>query len=127
MLEYKSKGLTDKQVSKEPGMPSEVTVNRELNSPQAAKIGRDMIERALGMIWPLIEKQIYQIENDELKPGARIQFRGGLINSLFRLVPQKIEADIKGKGVAPIIISFDKDTEIIYPPKDEKNADNPAV
>ena len=96
ILDYKSKGLTDKQVSQQPDMPSESTVNRELNSPQALEMGTRMVERATGMIWPLIEKQIYQIEHDVLKPGQKLNFRGNLISTLMRLVPQKIEQKIDG-------------------------------
>ena len=120
MLEYKAQGLTDAEVAAKPDMPSAATVSRELNSPQAAQIGKELIERATAMIWPLIEKQIYQIETDELTSGQRINFRGGLINSLFKLVPQRIDANVKGEGMAPIVISFHKDTELKYPEKKEE-------
>lgn len=96
-MEYKSQGLTDKQVAEKPDMPSAATVSRDLNSPQAAEIGKAMIERATSMIWPLIERQMYQIEQDiDLATPQRIIYRGKLLALLINLVPQKIEQKIEG-------------------------------
>ncbi len=97
ILELKAQGLTDKQVADK--MPiSKATVSRELNSPQAIEIGRTLRKRAEGMVWPLIEKQLKQIEEDPaLKPAQRIFYRGLLIGILTRLVPKQIEQKIEGE------------------------------
>ncbi len=98
MMDYKSQGLTDKQVAAKSDMPSEKTVSRELNSPQSKQIGEDMIRRATGMIWPLLERQIRQIETDiELLPPQRITYRGKLLSLLINLLPRKIEQKIEGE------------------------------
>jgi len=113
MLEYKSQGLTDAQVAAKDDMPSEKTVSRELNSNQSRQIGEDMIKRATGMIWPILERQIKQIETDlDLQAPQRITYRGKLLSLLINLVPHRMEANITGSGVAPVIISFHPDTAI---------------
>lgn len=104
MLEYKAKGLTDAQVAAKPDMPSVATVSRELNSSQSKEIGKDMIKRATGMIWPMVERQITQIETDDLQPGQRISFRGKLIGILTSLVPKQIEQKIEATGDIAFIL-----------------------
>ncbi len=97
ILELKTQGLTDKQVAER--MPiSQATVSRELNSPQAAEIGRALRKRAEGMIWPLIERQLKQIEDDpSIKPAQKLIYRGQLISILTSLVPKQIEQKIEGE------------------------------
>lgn len=97
ILELKALGLTDQEVAGK--MPiSRATVSRELNSPQAIEIGRILRKRAEGMVWPLIEKQLRQIEGDPtLKPAQRLIYRGQLISILTSLVPKQIEQKIEGE------------------------------
>jgi len=116
IMEYKSQGLTDKQVAAKQDMPSAATVSRDLNSPQAAEIGKAMIERATSMIWPLIERQMYQIEQDiDLATPQRIIYRGKLIALLINLVPQKIEQKVQGD------LSFTLEAWRPEPEEDEKD------
>lgn len=98
ILQHKAMGLTDQQVAEK--MPiSQATVSRELNSPQAADIGREFRRRAEGMVWPLVEKQLRQIEGDKsLKAGQKLTYRGKLIDTLTRLVPRQIEQKIEATG-----------------------------
>lgn len=97
ILELKTQGLTDIQVAEK--MPiSRATVSRELNSPQAAEIGRILRRRAEGMIWSLVEKQLKEIEGTpDLKPFHKLSFRGQLIKTLTSLVPKQVEQKITGK------------------------------
>jgi len=97
ILELKTQGLSDVQVAEK--MPiSRATVSRELNSPQAAEIGRILRRRAEGMVWPLIERQIQQIEGDPTtKPAQKLIYRGQLIGMLTSLVPKQIEQKISGE------------------------------
>ena len=49
------------------------------------------------MIWPLIEKQLKQIEGDpSIKPTQKLIYRGQLISILTSLVPKQIEQKIEG-------------------------------
>lgn len=97
ILELKTLGLTDAQVAER--MPiSRATVSRELNSPQAVEIGRMLRRRAEGMVWPLVEKQLQQIEGDKsLTPGQKLIYRGKLISILVSLVPKQVEQKISGE------------------------------
>ena len=97
ILELKTQGLSDVQVAEK--MPiSRATVSRELNSPQAAEIGRILRRRAEGMVWPLIERQIQQIEGDPTtKPAQKLIYRGQLIGMLTSLVPKQIEQKVSGE------------------------------
>jgi hypothetical protein len=98
ILQHKAMGLTDQQVAEK--MPiSQKTVSRELNSPQAADIGRKLRKRAESMIWPLIERQLKQIEGDTtIKPAQKLFYRGLLIGILTRLVPKQIEQKLEASG-----------------------------
>ena len=70
ILELKAQGLTDLQVADK--MPiSRATVSRELNSSMAVEIGRTLRKRAEGMVWPLVEKQLSQIEGDISNGGYK--------------------------------------------------------
>ena len=97
ILELKTLGLTDVQVAER--MPiSRATVSRELNSPQAVEIGRMLRRRAEGMVWPLVEKQLRQIEGDKsLTPGQKLIYRGKLIGILASLVSKQVEQKISGE------------------------------
>jgi len=97
ILELKAQGLTDKQVAEK--MPiSQSTVSRELNSPQAAEIGRSLRRRVAGMVWALVERQLNQIEEDiAIKPAQKLIYRGQLISILTSLVPKQIEQKIEGE------------------------------
>ena len=97
ILELKTQGLTDIQVAEK--MPiSRATVSRELNSPQAAEIGRMLRRRAEGMVWSLIERQLQQIERDpDLKTFHKLSFRGQLIKTLTSLVPKQVEQKVSGE------------------------------
>lgn len=96
ILDWKSKGLTDAEVAAK--MPiSEATVSREINSPQARAIGKALIDKASAIVWPLVERQLEQIEGGNLKPGQQLSFRGQLIKTLSGLVPKQVEQRIEGK------------------------------
>lgn len=97
IMDFKAQGLTDTKTAEKMEL-GRSTIYRELNSPQAAELGRALRRRAEGMIWPLIEKQIRQIEGDKsLKPAQVIFYRGLLIGILTRLVPKQIEQKIEGE------------------------------
>jgi len=50
------------------------------------------------MIWPLIERQLRQIEGDpSIKPAQKLIYRGQLISILTSLVPKQIEQKIEGE------------------------------
>jgi len=97
ILELKTQGLTDLQVAEK--MPiSRATVSRELNSPQAAEIGRILRRRAEGMVWPLIERQLQQIEGDpSIRSAQKLIYRGQLIGMLTSLVPRQVEQMVSGR------------------------------
>lgn len=97
ILDYKAQGLTDAEVAER--MPiSRATVSRELNSPQAAEIGQMLRRRAEGMVWPLVEKQLNEIESLPLKPGQKLTYRGKIIDTLTRLLPRQIEQKLEATG-----------------------------
>ena len=104
ILEHKTQGLTDAQVAEK--MPiSRATVSRELNSTQAAEIGRLLRKRAEGMVWPLIERQLRQIEGDiTTKPAQKLIYRGQLINTLTGLLPKQIEQKLEATGDLNLIL-----------------------
>ena len=116
MLDFKTLGLTDKQVADEMQI-SKSTVSRELNSPQAIEIGRMLRRRAEGMVWPLVEKQLKQIEGDlSLTPGQKLIYRGKLINTLAGLLPKRIEQKLEATGDLNFILrawrpEYDKDKD----------------
>ena len=96
ILDWKAKGLTDAQVAEK--MPiSEPTVSREINSPQAKAIGQSLIDKASAIVWPLVERQMGQIEGGGLKPGQQVSHRGQLIKTLSSLVPKQVEQRIEQK------------------------------
>jgi len=96
IMEWKAKGLTNEQVAEK--MPiSTPTVNRELNSPQSRAIGKALIDKASALIWPLVERQLEQIEGGNLKPGQQLSHRGQLIKTMTGLVPRQIEQKIEQK------------------------------
>lgn len=97
ILELKAQGFTDRQVAEK--LPiSQSTVSRELNSPQAAEIGRSLRRRAAGMVWALVERQLSQIEGDiSIKSAQKLIYRGQLISILTSLVPKQVEQKIEGE------------------------------
>lgn len=97
ILDYKAQGLTDQKTADKMSL-SRSTIYRELNSSQAAELGRALRKRAEGMIWPLIERQLRQIEDDpSIKPAQKLIYRGQLISILTSLVPKQIEQKIEGE------------------------------
>ena len=96
ILDHKAHGLTDPQIAEK--MPiSRATVSRELNSPQAAEIGRILRRRAEGLVWSLIEKQLTQIEGDQsLTSGQKLTYRGKIISTLASILPKQIEQKVTG-------------------------------
>ena len=95
-MEWKAKGLTNEQIAEK--MPiSTPTVNRELNSPQSRAIGEALINKASALVWPLMERQLEQIEGGDLKLGQQLSFRGQLIKTLTGLVPKQVEQRIEQK------------------------------
>jgi len=96
IMEWKAKGLTNEEIAKR--MPiSTPTVNRELNSPQSRAIGKSLIDKASALVWPLVERQLGQIEGGGLKPGQQLSFRGQLIKTMTGLVPKQVEQRIEQK------------------------------
>lgn len=96
-MDYKAQGLTDQKTADKMSL-SRSTIYRELNSSQAAELGRALRKRAEGMIWPLIERQLRQIEDDpSIKPAQKLIYRGQLISILTSLVPKQIEQKIEGE------------------------------
>ena len=96
IMEWKAKGLTNEQIAEK--MPiSTPTVNRELNSPQSRAIGKSLIDKASALVWPLVERQLEQIEGGDLKLGQQLSFRGQLIKTMTGLVPKQIEQRIEQK------------------------------
>ncbi len=70
---------------------------RELNSPQAAELGRTLRRRAEGIVWPLVEKQLAEIEGElSLSPAQKLIYRGKLIGTLASLMPKQIEQTLSG-------------------------------
>ncbi len=117
ILDHKTLGLTDVKVAKKMGI-SRATVSRELNSEQAVEIGRILRKRAEGMVWPLIMKQLREIEGDpSLKSVQRIIYRGQLISTLTGLLPkqieQKIEADIHTFDIEALLDRAIKQEELL--------------
>ena len=117
ILEHKTLGLTDVKVGEKMGI-SRATVSRELNSEQAVEIGRILRKRAEGMVWPLIMKQLREIEGDpSLKSVQRIIYRGQLISMLTGLLPkqieQKIEADIHTFDIEALLDRAIKQEELL--------------
>lgn len=114
ILDYKAQGFTDAEVAEK--MPiSRHTVSRELNSPQAAEIGRKLRNRAEGLVWTLVEKQLTQIEGDvSISPAQKLIYRGKLINTLAGILPKQIEQQIEATGDLHVIYQawrpdYDKD------------------
>ncbi len=97
ILELKANGLTDQKTAEKLNI-SRSTVFRELNSPQSVEIGRALRRRAEGMVWPLVETQLREIEGGKsLKAGQKLIYRGKLIDTLTRLVPKQVEQKISGE------------------------------
>ncbi len=96
IMKWKAKGLSDEEVGEKIGRSRE-TVNREVNSPQARAIGQALSAKAGAIVWPLVERQVEQIEKGDLKPGQQVSFRGQLIKTLSGLVPKQVEQRIEQK------------------------------
>jgi len=96
ILDLKAAGYTDQKTAEKLNI-SRSTVFRELNSPQAAEIGRRLRSRAEGLVWSLVDKQLNQIEGDDLTPSQKLTFRGKIISTLAGLLPKQIEQKVTGE------------------------------
>ena len=94
ILEYKGQGLSNEQIALK--MPiSQSTVSREINSDQSKELGMNLRKQAEGMVWPLIRRQLQQIEDDEsLTSPQKLTYRAQVITILTGLMPKQIEQKI---------------------------------
>lgn len=124
LLAFKALGKTDEQAGHALAKPiSRGTTSRELNSPQAAELGREMRARAGGMVWALVERQIRQIEGDvATSPAQKLIYRGQLIQTLSGQIPKQIEQKVSGEidqKVRMIDVTEEDLLDVVAPVVDE--------
>jgi len=115
-------GLSYEQIAQKCNPPvARRTIYRDRQSIPFKSFFNELVDNYL--------KDLNQLENgDTTEKRIAISHKGMLVRAMLKAItPTKIEAEITGKGIAPIVISFDKDTEIIYPKKEETDADDPAA
>ncbi len=117
ILDYKAQGLTNEEVAEQ--MPiSRSTVDREINSPQAAELGRQLMNKASGLMWSLIDRQVKQIETLKDKPVTQLVQRGRQISTLAGLLPRRVEQKISGElsaEVKMIDVTEEDIIDVAYP------------
>lgn len=99
LMEQKALGKNDEQAGKALAKPiHRSTVNRELNSPEAAAIGRKMRGRASTIFWALFQRQAKQIENDaSLTAGQKLIYRQQLLSTMAGMTPRQVETKVSGE------------------------------
>ncbi len=103
ILDYKAQGLTSQEISDQSDIHiSHSTVDRELTSDQADEIGDSLRNKASGLMWALIDRQVKQIETLKDKPVSQLVQRGRQINTLAGLLPRRVEQKISGELSAEV-------------------------